>query len=144
MELPVARLLILEDDSGRTEAMLRLLGAKLPQHSCHIFPTASHVISFYSQCKNEIVLIALDHDLEDLRDSEGRLVDPGTGRDVSNFLSRQQPTCPLIIHSTNRLAVDGMEFDLVEAGWAVQRIAPFGDLDWIEEAWIPAVLRALA
>lgn len=124
--------------------MQRLLGTNLPQCSIHIFPTAKQVTSFYSQFKDEIVLIALDHDLEDLYDPAGNLLDPGTGRDVSDFLSCQKPTCPSIIHSTNRLAVDGMEFDLVEARWNVQRIAPYGDLDWIEEAWIPAVMQTLA
>ena len=76
MKESAARLLILEDDSGRTQAMLQLLRMKLPRYSCHIFRTATQAISFYKQCKNEIVLIALDHDLEDLRDSDGNPVDP--------------------------------------------------------------------
>lgn len=135
------RILILEDDSRRIKVMQRLLTTELPQFTFHIFPTASELNSFYSKYKHEIALIALDHDLEDVYDSSGNQVDPGTGRDVSNFLSCQKSTCPVIIHSTNRIAVDGMEFDLIDAGWNVERIAPYSDLQWIEEAWMPAITR---
>ena len=143
MDGSVPKILILEDDSRRIEAMQRLLASEQPQLSQHIFPTASEVISFYTQHKSEIALIALDHDLEDVYDSSGNQVDPGTGRDVSDFLSSQKASCPLIIHSTNRTAVDGMEFELVESGWQVERIAPYADLEWIQEAWMPAIARGL-
>ena len=44
---------------------------------------------------------------------------------------------PILIHSTNRIAVDGMMRVLQESAYHVERITPYGDLEWIDEAWFP-------
>lgn len=137
------RILILEDNEDRRREMLRLLDEHDRSIEINLTPIAADAIRYYREHHAEIIVIALDHDLEDLMGNDGGKIDPGTGRDVSDFLSQQTPTCPIIIHSTNRLAVDGMELDLTEASWSVERIAPYGDLEWIPQAWMPAIRREL-
>ncbi len=137
------RILILEDDDRRRGEMQRLLATQFPEWIEFFTPSAPDAIRYYNTYCSEIVAIALDHDLEDIISETGEKLDPGTGRDVSDFLSQQTPTCPIVIHSTNRIAVDGMEFDLSQAGWQVERIAPYADLEWIEEAWLPGMKRIL-
>lgn len=137
------RILILEDNEDRRREMLRLLDEHDRSIEIYLTPVAADAIRYYQQHHVEIIVIALDHDLEDLMGNDGEKIDPGTGRDVSDFLSQQKPTCPIVIHSTNRLAVDGMELDLTEAGWKIERIAPHGDLEWIPQAWMPAIRKAI-
>lgn len=137
------RILILEDDNRRREKMRQLLAAQFSDLMIFFTPSAYDAIKYYNTHRGEIVAIALDHDLEDVITDTGEKLDPGTGRDVSDFLSQQPPSCPIVIHSTNRIAVDGMEFDLGEADWQVERIAPYADLEWIEEAWLPGMKRIL-
>jgi hypothetical protein len=36
-----------------------------------------------------------------------------------------------------------MKFDLEEAGWRVKQVAPYDDLAWVEEAWLPALRELL-
>ena len=69
--------------------------------------------------------------------------DPGDGRDVAEFLAGQTPCCPVLIHSTNGPAADSMYFTLDDAGWTVDKIAPFGE-DWIEAYWRPTVVPLLS
>ena len=84
--------------------------------------------------------ISLDHDLEPMSPGDG---DPGTGRMVADLLAGFRPTCPVIIHTTNRLAADGMEFVLADGGWAVERIMPYENCRWIAGAWLPIVRKAI-
>ncbi|MEX2187996.1 MAG: hypothetical protein WD875_14420 [Pirellulales bacterium] len=55
----------------------------------------------------------------------------------------QPPACPIIIHSTNYPAAIGMEAVLSDSGWRVERVTPYGDLDWIAESWLPLAERLL-
>jgi hypothetical protein len=71
------------------------------------------------------------------------LLDPGTGRDVAEYLAQQAPSCPVIIHTTNAIAGDGMEFLLRDAGWNIQRVHPCGDLEWIPSQWFRTVRNAI-
>jgi CheY-like chemotaxis protein len=129
------RIVILEDDARRREEMARVLhDAGFPPPT--FFLTAGPMIAQMAQeCSAD--LISLDHDLEPDVDQ----LDPGTGRDVANFLATRVPVCPVIIHSTNYPAALGMEAELVERGWSVERIAPYDDLAWVQEAWLPLVLE---
>ena len=45
------------------------------------------------------------------------MFDPGVGRDVVEYLVTQPPTCPVIVHTSNYLARDGMVFALEFANW---------------------------
>ena len=78
-------------------------------------------------------LLSLDHDLYKQDKSDP---DPGCGRDVANYLARQKPTCPIIIHSTNTDAAWGMHNELAAVGWKVEIIHHLDEADWIETRWL--------
>jgi hypothetical protein len=53
------------------------------------------------------------------------------------------PCCPVIIHTSNGERGTWMEGALSRAGWAHERVYPFGD-DWIEKEWARVLRRLLA
>lgn len=85
------------------------------------------------------VLISLDHDLE----STDPDLNPGSGREVADWLATQEPVCPVIVHSTNVPAAAGMLRVLEEAGWTTRRVLPYDDLLWINELWRDTVRELL-
>jgi hypothetical protein len=89
----------------------------------------------------QTILIALDHDLGPSRLRDGHRFEPGIGREVADFLAKRSPVCPVIIHSSNSPAAEGMVGCLRGAGWAVIRVYPFDDLAWVERDWKPALQR---
>ena len=88
-------------------------------------------------------LICLDHDLGSNRVRNGEAFDPGTGRDVADYLATREPACAVIIHTTNHLADPGMAMVLEDSGWEQQRVVPYNDRQWIREVWIKAVSELL-
>lgn len=107
------------------------------------FDNAPDTIDWFQSNLSTAGLISLDHDLGANRVRNGAEFDPGTGRDVADWLASQQPVCPIIIHSTNDLAVPGMRGVLEESGWNCRCVTPYGDLDWIGEVWQDAVIELL-
>ena len=88
-------------------------------------------------------IIALDHDLGPSRLRDGERFEPGIGRDVADYLATRAPVCPVVIHSSNSPAADGMQFCLEAAGWTVTRVYPCDDLAWIERDWLAELRRFL-
>jgi len=140
MPLKVA---ILEDNAERQAAMQAWLSDRLYMYEHFFFDEAAPMNAWLKANLSETLLISLDHDLDLKPGGDGRWLDPGTGRDVADHLATNDPACPLIIHSTNRQAVIGMEQVLLERGWQVETVAPYGDLVWVAEAWWPMVKRLL-
>lgn len=84
------------------------------------------------------LLLVLDHDL--YKDSPTD-PDPGTGRMVADLLSRRNPVCPVIVHSTNTDAAWGMFNELASAKWKVELVHHLNQPEWIEELWLPVAER---
>ena len=82
-----------------------------------------------------MLLISLDHDLPLRRDANGALIDCGNGRNVVDYLSSRDPTCPVIVHSSNAACADGMMFALTDGGWPCVRVYPRDDVSWVRDAW---------
>src|SRR3954453_22626652 len=74
---------------------------------------------------------------------DGRMIDSGDGRQAADYLAARPPQCPVVIHSTNTPAAVGMEGALKDAGWTVNRVSPYGDLEWVASDWLRAVRRAI-
>ncbi len=72
---------------------------------------------------------------------EQNMIDPGTGRDVAEYLATKTPVCPVLIHTTNTPAGAGMEMTLKEAGWKSERIVPYGDMEWIAGVWVSTIKK---
>ena len=82
---------------------------------------------------NQACLISLDHDLNP---QPNVTTDPGTGLEVAEFLAKQSPLSPVLIHSTNHEKAWSMHNELRFGGWQVDRVGPIGD-DWVQCLWLP-------
>jgi hypothetical protein len=87
------------------------------------------------------LLALIGSGITDLADSQG---DPETGRDVADWLGLQTPQQPVIIHASNTGAALGMEIELEDNGYSVQKETPYEDLLWVREVWISTVKSLLA
>ena len=104
MRLTIA---VLEDNDDRIAAIERCLADKFPFFESRFFRTATEAIHWLDDHLESAVCISLDHDLEPSPFAAG--VDPGTGREVADFLARREPRCPVVIHSSNLDAAIGMQ-----------------------------------
>lgn len=127
---------ILEDNPARLVAMHRVLDLELPAHARHVEDDCSKAIAWLSAHLADVDLISLDHDLDSVpRPGEDRQVDHGCGRGVVDHLETQHPTCPVIVHTSNATAGDGMYFALHRAGWPTYRVYPSDHHRWIGREW---------
>lgn len=140
--MPMA-IAILEDNAERRDVMSACLRDRLPQYRHCFFGSADEIIQFLREELANTLAICLDHDLDLIEAPNGRFIDPGTGRDVADFLAACTPCCPVVIHTTNSVAAIGMESVLTDAGWVIRRVVPYGDLEWIGETWQRAVRDAI-
>ena len=137
------KIIVLEDNAERRAAMSECLRERLYTFDAEFFSEPAETIEHLRGQLDNAILISLDHDMELIADDNGCLRDPGTGRKVADFLAERAAVCPVVIHSTNSAAAIGMEQVLADAGWSVSRVAPYGDLEWVHEAWLPAVRHAI-
>jgi hypothetical protein len=129
---------VLEDEERREQVMRSLL-AEHPQFQAQFFDNAPDMINWLGSHLAEVVLICLDHDLGPNRQRSGQVFDPGTGRDVVDFLIQHSPQCPVIVHTSNGFSAPGMMFAFEYANWTAIRVVPYNDLDWVTQAWAKAV-----
>ncbi len=140
---PGSHVVLLEDDQRRIEAMVRVVKDtfSLP---LIVHRSAPEAIAWLEKHLEDSALLALDHDLGPSWRRSGTLFDPGIGRHVANWLAEREPVCPVVIHSSNGPAANGMQNCLEAAGWTVGRVFPFDELEWIERDWTPLVQQLLA
>jgi hypothetical protein len=137
------KIAILEDNKDRAAVMRDRLADRFRQYEVRVFDESATMIRFLGEYLADTVVISLDHDLEMIPGPDGHCTDPGTGREVADFLAGRKPACPVILHTTNSDAAAGMEMVLRDARWKTRRVVPFGDLEWIDTLWFPAVRRAI-
>jgi CheY-like chemotaxis protein len=137
------KIIILEDNRDRQAEMRRCLQDRFHQYEAVIFDEAKEMVAYLEGNLKSALIISLDHDLELVPQPNGKLLDSGTGREVADFLAQRKPACPVIIHTTNSAAGDGMEFLLREAHWETHRVHPYGDLEWISGAWLRTLRNAV-
>jgi hypothetical protein len=143
MTSDATRIVILDDDPDQIAEMKRSLAVHLSEHEVVCFDNAPDTIEWLKSHWDEASLICLDHDLGPNRRRHGEIFDPGTGRDVVDYLASRMPTCPVLVHTTNSLAAPGMELALTDSGWRYGRTIPWDDLEWIGQTWIVDVMAAL-
>jgi hypothetical protein len=139
------RALILEDNRDRRVAMIGRLVERFPFLRVVFFETSAAMIAYMTaEDLQDVVVIALDHDLEMIAGPEGDWIDPGTGLDVARWLADQpKPLCPVVVHTTNSRAGTKMMRLLEKAKWNSHRVVPHDDLDWIETDWFRVVRNAI-
>ena len=128
-------IVILDDTAARVTAMRAVLREVLPRVEVMAFDNAPDFIDWLPGGLGDAVLASLDHDLGPTRDRGGTRFDPGIGRDAADVLAMYAPTCPVIVHSSNSLAVPGMLRVLRESGWPCSAVMPSDDLRWIPTDW---------
>lgn len=137
------KIAIFEDNAERRQEMSRCLNDRFRHFEIRFFEHPAAMIEFLDGHIQETILISLDHDLELIRHSDGRMIDPGTGREVADYLANKKAVCPVIIHSSNGTEAGGMERMLKEAGWETYRVLPMNDVDWIATEWFRVVRKAI-
>lgn len=137
------KIAILEDNVERQQVMRECLADRFTMFDIRFFDVAAEIIGFLDTHLTDTLVIALDHDLELKTGPDGRCRDPGTGRDVANFLAAKKPVCPIIIHTSNSDAAIGMQMVLKDSGWKVRRVMPMNDTQWIIDEWFPTLRRAI-
>jgi len=133
------RVLILEDDPYRIERFRAVLESIDRPAGFRIWSSAAKMINDLDAYLPAAGLISLDHDLEP---RPGEFEDPGDGMDVVRFLTTRQPSCPVIVHSSNLERAAVMVRDLTAAGWQTTRVIPLPE-QWIENDWASAVRQAM-
>lgn len=137
------KIAILEDNADRQAVMRACLADRFYTFEHHFFDDAAEMIRYLEANLADTLVIALDNDLELKPGPDGRLLDPGSGRQVAEFLARRPPACPVIIHTTNADAAEATQGMLRGAGWRTRRVIPFDDMNWITTDWFTAIRRAI-
>ena len=78
---------ILEDDPDRTCELTKCLHAQCPGYEVVVFDNAPDMIAWLALHLEELRLVCLDHDLGPNRIRDAEVFDPGTGRDVADYLA---------------------------------------------------------
>lgn len=137
------KIAILEDNLDRQAVMRRCLADRFYTFEACFFDEAGEMIRFLDRHLTETLAISLDNDLDLKPGPDGRLIDPGSGVEVAEYLAGFPAVCPVVIHTTNTGAAAAMKAALKEAGWRTRRVIPFEDMTWIETNWFFALRRAI-
>jgi len=137
------KIVILEDNKPRRDVMRDCVRDRFHQFELVFFDDAAEMRTYLETNLRDTLIISLDHDLEMKPQENGELKDPGTGREVADFLAAQTPSCPIIIASTNTTAADSMDYLLRDAHWETHRVYPWGDLEWISTQWFKTLRNAI-
>lgn len=134
---------ILEDNLDRQAVMRRCLADRFYMYDVRFFDESSAMIRFLDLNLQETLVISLDNDLELKPGPDGRMIDPGSGVEVAEYLANKSAVCPVVIHTTNTNAAESMKSALAAGGWRTRRVVPFDDMNWIESDWLFAIRRAI-
>lgn len=134
---------LLEDDHRRRQKMIQLLADVIDTRAIRTFDNASDMNRWLKQYLNACHVLLLDDDLGPMRLRDGQSFDPGSGWDVVDWVVQRRAQVSVLIHGSNKDAADGMRRTLEREGWPVGQVAPYGDLEWLEALWKPALLRLL-
>jgi hypothetical protein len=131
-------LLILDDDKVRLRGFDEVVPRLGKEWMIRAWRDAPTMAAEIDALLSEAQLISLDHDL--YKDSPTD-PDPGSGRIIANLLSKRDPVCPVILHSTNTDAAWGMFNELTSAKWNVEIVHHMNQPAWIEELWLPVAMK---
>lgn len=130
------KIVILDNSKKRIGLMRRKLDELFPERSAVFFDNTPEAIAWLEENLEECDLISLDYNLGPSWTREGERFDPGTGRDVVDYLAAKPPQCPIIFHSSRSEADISMEIGLLESQWIFERVVHSKDLRWIETSWL--------
>ncbi len=132
-------ILILEDNDERIQGFKAAVASLGNGIQVILWNDAPTMITECPAKFAQTCLISLDHDLNPM---PGVTTDPGTGMDIAVILSKHQPFCPVVLHSSNYERMWSMHNELRHAGWIVDRVGPIGE-NWIQTMWLNKVRNLL-
>lgn len=135
---------ILDDKKNRRAEMRSCLLQSYPEISLELFDNAPDMIAWLARHIEEVDLASLAHDLGPSRLRDGMLFDPGTGRDVADFLVEMDRFFPVIVHTSNGAAGQRMVSVLEDATWPCSRVEAADNPDWVNAVWAPLVAETLS
>jgi len=122
-------LIALEDNDERIREMKRCI----PKAYQFIYSkTEVGVIKIIKDNISKGMVISLDHDLEKEKKDDP---DPGDGRGVVRWLAENRVPATVIIHTSNNIMGDSMYYNLLDAGYIVERVSPYEGVVWIGKTW---------
>ena len=127
--------MLLEDNGDRIREFETAVRSLDLHFFLKLWRDAPSMIAECPQFFSSAALISLDHDLNPISDDSP---DPGTGLEVAEFLARQKPVCPVIIHTSNFERRWSMHNELRFANWQTEIVLSFGE-DWIRTSWLQKV-----
>lgn len=133
------RILILEDNDDRRQAMTRWLTERLAMYELALTDDPDEFIRHTRERPEDILVVSLDHDLYDRADQSTEL----TGMLVVDYLVEIPPRFPVLLHTTNTRDGERMRSRLVKRGWDVEWVVPFDGTSWVGTDWYPALKRAI-
>lgn len=137
-------LFVLENDPERVSAMQDALLSEMPSVKATYFDNAPDAVAWLSRNLNAVDLISLDHDLGPEATRDGQPFDPGSGRDIANYLKERTPRCPVILHTDNFFVRPTMQAALDAGKWDHTYVAPGNGNSWVLRQWIPKVREAIS
>ena len=124
--------------------MLAVLRELFPGRDVHVEDDCNSAIAWLRDNQSVLDLVSLDHDLDSVPRGETPAIDHGCGRPVADFLATRPPTCPVIIHTSNAEAGDGMYHELRRANWPVVRVYPHDHHEWVKTDWAATIRKLQA
>jgi DNA-binding NtrC family response regulator len=115
-------LVLLEDTPGRVRVVDAWADGRDDLELVH-YARAPELIAWLEEHLSEAVLISLDYHLG------GAGPGAGSGFDVALWLARREPTCPVIVHTSDSTAATYVCDALVTGGWDAV-VAPFSSETW--------------
>jgi hypothetical protein len=134
---------ILDDDSSRCAEMERSLIRAVSEATLEFFDSAPDMIAWLARHMEEVALVSLSHDLGPSRLLDGMLFDPGTGRDVTDFIVEMDRPVPVVVHARSGSGGRSMLAMLEHSEWPCIRVEPQDGLEWIDTEWTPRVAELL-
>ena len=135
---------VLDNGPARIEAIWKSLRSRELDKATTIVDNVPDAIFWLSRNLHNCGVISLTHDLGGEQIRDGFLWDPGTGRDIANYLAERSPVCPVILHTDNFFVRPQMQCILDRGEWSHSFVAPGNRMDWVEKEWLPKVLAGLA
>ena len=131
--MDASSILILEDNDERIREFRAAVAQLGDSYDLRLWVDAPTMIAECTPHLSAACLISLDHDLVPQSDSAP---DPGTGLEVAEFIAAQEPSCPIILHTTNHERRWSMHNALRFGGWSIEIVPPFDNAAWIQTSWL--------
>ena len=133
-------ILILEDNDWRICHFKTAVASLGPEFRLQLWCDAPSMMEECLPLLPECCLISLDHDLSPM---PGATRDPGTGLEVAEWLAKQEPVCPVIIHTSHTERRWSMHNEFRFGKWTAEIVLPMGE-HWISDSWLPRARALIA